>query len=407
MAELPRVLVVHSRYRSSVPSGENEVVDDELRLLAEHGCEVSSCELQSDEIASWPARRKALLPARVVWGRAGPRVLQHAIERFRPDVVHVHNTFPLFSPVAFRTARASGAGVVHTLHNFRPLCPAATFLRDGAPCELCLGTTQLHAIKHACYRDSRLATAPLAVMGSLHGALGTWQRSIDRFILLCDYERQKYVQAGWPAERMRIKFNTVYEGDLPPRRFGGAFLCMSRIVPEKGVDVLLEGYRRAFGDGGGPELRLTASGDMLEQLRAEYGDVPGITFLGHVSRERLYRELSSARAVVVPSRCYEGFPRVVVEAYAAGVPVIASNSGSLAELVDDGQTGLLVTTGDADAMAGALLRLAGSDGLAEQLGLNSRRVFEQRYSPGVTTRELVRIYGEARNEALIRQGARR
>jgi glycosyltransferase involved in cell wall biosynthesis len=392
-----RVLVVHGRYRSAQPSGENEVVDDEVRLLRDHGCKVEQLELQSDDVAGWPLWKKAHLPLRVVWSREGQHLLERALERWKPDVVHIHNTFPLFSPAVFRTARRGNAGVVHTLHNFRPFCPGGAFLREGRACEDCFGRFPLPGIRHGCYRESRLATVPVAVMDGLHGWLGTWQKNVDRLIVVSGYERDKYIAGGWPAAKIKIKYNTVFEKDLPPRQPGRHFMSMSRIVPEKGVDVVLEGFRRAFPDGN-PPLWLSAGGDSAGELQAQYEGEPGIRFMGHVSRAELYDALSSALAVVVPSRCYEGFPRVVVEAYAAGVPVIASRVGSLTELVEEGVTGLQVRMGDPDDMARALKQVADSPELAQRMGAGARARYERMYSPEVTMAELFRIYREAIDE---------
>jgi len=389
-----RVLVVHSRYRSDGPSGENEVVQDELRLLRDCGCVTELLELRSDDISSWPLSKKVALPARVVWSAEGRRVLERSVLQFRPDVIHIHNTFPLFSPGVFWSARAAGVGVVHTLHNFRPLCPASTFFRDGRPCEECLGRLPFPAVRFSCYRGSRLATIPVAAMVGLHGRLRTWQTCVDRLIAVSAYLRDKYIEAGWPGEKIRVKHNTVLHPPEPTPRPGSAFLCMSRLSSEKGVDVLLEGWRRAFPEGT-PPIRLAGSGDQAGRLRAEYGGLPGVMFLGHLDRDALFRELSGARAVVVPSRWYEGSPRAVIEAYAAGVPIVASRIGSLAELVDDGATGLLTAPGDPDEMASALRRLADSHELATQLGKGARARYERSYSPDVTVRELLAIYREA------------
>jgi len=389
-----RVLVVHSRYRSDVPSGENEVVEDELRLLRDHGCVAELVELRSDDIPSWPLSKKIALPARVVWSSEGRRVLEQSVVRFRPDVIHIHNTFPLFSPGVFWRARAAAVGVVHTLHNFRPLCPASTLFRDGRPCEECLGRLPWPAVRFSCYRGSRLATIPVATMVGLHGRLRTWQTCVDRLIAVSAYQREKYIEAGWPGEKIRVKHNTVLQPPAPTGRPGSAFLCMSRLSAEKGVDVLLEGWRRAFSDGT-PSIRLAGSGDQASRLRAEYGGLPGVVFLGQLDRVALFEELSRARAVVVPSRWYEGSPRAVVEAYAAGVPLVASRVGSLTELVEDGVTGLLAAPGDPDELAGALRRLADSDELAARLGEGARARYERSYSPDVTVRELLAIYREA------------
>src|SRR5690348_4746198 len=146
------VLLVHNRYRTEVPSGEDAVVDDEARLLVQSGCRVTRLEVSSDEIASWPLRKKSTLPVRVVWSREGQRLVRDAIRQTTPDVIHFHNTFPLLSPAVYWTARDSAAAVVQTLHNFRPLCAAATFFRDGAICEKCLGRAPLPGVRHGCYR---------------------------------------------------------------------------------------------------------------------------------------------------------------------------------------------------------------------------------------------------------------
>ncbi len=390
-----RVLVVHGRYRSEQQSGENEVVDDEVRLLGEYGCHVDYVELRSDDIEHWPAWKRATLPGRVVWSRAGQAVVHRAIERSRPDVVHIHNTFPLFSPAVFRTAHRSGAGVVHTLHNFRPLCPAGTFLRDQKPCEECFGRFPLPSIKYGCYRDSRLATVPVAVMDGLHDRLRTWHRYIDRIIVVSAYEREKYIDAGWPASKIKVKYNTVRDQDLPPRRTGRHFLSLSRLTPEKGVDVLLEGWHRAFPSGSPPLLLTGGVEESGAELRAKYGHLPGLTFLGQVERSQVYESLVTASALIVPSRCYEGFPRVVAEAYAVGVPVVASRVGSLVELIVEDETGLQVQVDDPDDMARALRRLADSEELCVRLGHGARDRYERLYSPEVTMRELVGIYRDA------------
>jgi glycosyltransferase involved in cell wall biosynthesis len=399
-----RVLVVHARYRSAQPSGENAVVDDETRLLEEYGCSVERVELRSDDIAEWPAWRKATLPVRITWSRAGQSLLQRAIERTRPDVIHIHNTFPLFSPAVFFTARRSGAGVVHTLHNFRPLCPAGTLLRDGKPCEDCVGRLPVPSVVHACYRGSRPATLPVALMDAVHGRLKTWHRCIDRIIVLSSYVKDKYIAAGWPEERIRVKYNTIYERDLPARESGTHFLSLSRLEPAKGVDVLLEAWERAFPEDGS-SLLVAGGGEDYASFVHRYGELAGVRFLGQIEQKEAYRTLAQARALIVPSRWYEGFPRVVAEAYALGVPVVASSIGSLAELVDNRETGLLVKPNDPDDLARALREVADSPELALQLGAGARAAYERLYSPEMTMERLLAIYDEAIAESHARRRA--
>jgi glycosyltransferase involved in cell wall biosynthesis len=391
-----KVLIAHNRYRSAQPSGENAVVDDEARLLAEHGCEVELVQTQSDEIANWPAHKQATLPLRTVWSTEGRRLVADAIERFRPDVVHVHNTFPLLSPAALRAARGSGAAVVATLHNFRPLCAGATFTRDDKVCTSCLGRGPLRSVVHGCYRDSRLATAPLAAMISVHRLAGTWRKSVDRYVVPSEFARSLYVQAGWEPERLVVKANTAPEPGLMRTGAGRGFVALSRFSPEKGLDTLLDAWRIAQID---EPLTLIGAGDLERDLRTRAANLPNVRFTGQLSHRDALEQLTTARALVVPSRWFEVFPRIVVEAYALGVPVIASRLGSLADVVEDGVTGVHFETDSPEALAASLRRLAASDGLTSQLGRQARRRYEDELAPGPTTRRLLAVYGEALAQA--------
>ena len=398
-----RILLVHNRYRSDVPSGENVVVDDEAGLLEEYGCVVERLELSSDDIASWPLHRRASLPLRVVWSREGDRLVGDAIARFAPDVVHVHNTFPLFSPSVLRAARRSGTAVVQTLHNFRPLCPAATFFRDGAVCEECLGRLPLPALRHGCYRESRTLTAPLVAMSSVHRLAETWRRCVDLSITPSDFTRRKYLAAGWPESRLAVKYNTVRDPGAPRVGPGSGFVCISRLGPEKGVELLLDAWRVAFPRG---EALLTILGSGVDEaeIRRRAAVTPGVELRGQVSRSDAAAALAGARAVLVPSRCYEGFPRVVAEAFAAGVPVVASRLGALAEIVEDGVTGLLVRPGDPVAAAQAVGVLERSDEMSCKLGRSARDAFRLTLSGAATTRRLIQLY-ERVVAARARRGA--
>ena len=391
-----KVLIAHNRYRSAQPSGENAVVDDEARLLAAHGCDVELVQVRSDEIADWPAQKKALLPARTVWSRTGRRIVADAIERFGPDVVHVHNTFPLLSPTALRAARASGAAVVATLHNFRPLCGAATFERDGKVCTSCLGRTPLPGIVHGCYRDSRLATVPLAAMIATHRVVGTWRNSVDRYVVPSEFARSLYVRAGWAPERLLVKPNTAPDPGLVRTGAGRGFVALSRFSHEKGLDTLLDAWRTAAID---EPLTLIGAGDLDGELRARAHGLRNVEFTGQLSQRDALGRLAGARALVVPSRWFEVFPRTVVEAYALGVPVIASHIGSLADIVEDGVTGLHFEVDSPAALAASLRALASGDALTTQLGRQARRHYEDELAAGPSTQRLLAVYGEALAQA--------
>jgi glycosyltransferase involved in cell wall biosynthesis len=389
-----RILVVHNRYRSAQPSGENAVVDEESRLIAVRGHEVERLEVESDQIATWPVRRKALLPARVVWSREGYRLTSDAIKRFRPDVVHFHNTFPLLSPSALWAAHHSSAAVVQTLHNYRPLCPAASLLRDGKPCELCARRLPLPSVVFGCYRDSRLATIPVAMNVAVHRSfLRTWTRCVDYLIAPSAFTARKYIDAGWPEEKLCVKYNTASDGVIRPFNERAGVICLSRLTPDKGIDILIDAWRLAF-PAGEEELLVVGSGDQELALREAARDLPHVTFYGQLEQPAALELLSRSRALVVPSRGYEVFPRTIIEAYARGVPAIASRIGSLPEVVERQQTGLLFEVGSKQDLADALRQIA-ADGTSERLGREARRAYDERYSPERTTNELLEIYGRA------------
>jgi len=386
-----RVLIVHNRYRSAQPSGENAVVDEERSLLDERGVETHLLTVESDAIAGWPLWRQATVPGRVIWSEAGRQVVRDRHDDLRPDVVPFPNACPLLSPSALWAASASGARVVKTLHNFRPICPSGMLFRDGHVCEECVGRAPLPAVRHACYRGSRTATLPLAIADAVHARAGTWQRCVDAYITPSAFARTRYVAAGWPPERLVVKYNTVRDVALRRAAAGRGFVCLARLGPEKGVAVLLDAWAAAFPDGG-EGLTVIGSGELERELRSVAEHIPGVTMTGQLGREDALEHARRARAVVMPSIWYEVFPRTVVEAYALAVPVIASRLGSMTEVVSDGETGLLFDAGDAQSLGVVLKQMAASDSLCVDLGNGARDAYESRFSPQTTTDRLLSIY---------------
>lgn len=386
-----KVMIVHNRYRSAQPSGENAVVDDEAALLAEAGCEVGTLQVSSDDIADASIRDRARLPVDVVWSQRGASLVRRAIADRRPDVVHFHNTFPLLSPAAIHAAARTDARVILTLHNFRPLCASALFLRNGKICEDCVGTRfALPAVRHGCYRGSRVATIPVAAMGVVHRRLGTWIDHVDAILFPSAFARERYIAAGWPKEKLVVKHNTARRAG--PRRDGAGtgFVAVSRLSAEKGIDVLLDAWSLREPDGNA--LTIVGDGEDRETLRKRVAGRSDVHFVGALPPAEVIQIVRRSRALVVPSRCYEVFPRVVVEAYSVGVPVIASRIGALADVVDHGVTGLHAAAGEPEEFAMAVARLAADDGLALRFGDGAYDRFLKSYAPDIATRRLLEIY---------------
>lgn len=376
-----RVMVAHGAYQQR--GGEDSVVEDEIALLRKYGHEVELYTRHNDEVVHVS---RVALAAQTIWSEPSARQLRERIAAFRPDVLHVHNTFPLLSPSIYWAARRAGVPVVQTLHNFRLLCPQAMFLREGRICESCLGHLPWAGVRHGCFRDSVPMTAVMGTMIGVHRALGTWQRHVDRYIALNEFCRRKFVEGGLPAERMVVKPNFVDAPTAPSGPRSG-LLFVGRLSKEKGVDAMVQAANGL--DAG--VLRVAGHGPLSSSLEG----VASIQALGSLDAAGVRDEMGRAVALLVPSIWYENFPRTLVEAYASGLPVIASRIGALADLVEDGVTGLLVEPGDAQSL-GAAMRwaLAHPDRMA-QMGTQARRLYEREYTAGRNHGLLVAIYRDA------------
>jgi glycosyltransferase involved in cell wall biosynthesis len=379
-----RVLVVHNRYRSAMPSGENRVVDEEVALLADAGVAVDTYLRSSDEIDAFGPLRRATLAARPLWSPEASRHLRERIAAFRPDVVHLHNPFPLISPQAVRVAKAAGAAVVQTVHNYRHACPSGLLFRDGRVCEDCLGRAlPWPAVAHGCYRGSRAQSAVMAAAALAHR--GTWQM-VDRFLAVSGFVAAKLVDAGLPAERVVVKPNPVPDPGPPPPP-GTGFCFAGRLSEEKGVRLLLAAWE-ASGLGGATTLTLAGDGPLAPLVADAAARLPGLRWLGPLAPAQVGEAMAATAAVVVPSVCYEGLPTAVLEAFARGRPVVATDLGALPELVE-GCGWVAPPTPEALAAA---LRAATDPNAAAAAGARARARYEEHFTPVAALAALLDTY---------------
>lgn len=382
LTTLPRrVLIVHNAYQ--LRGGEDSVVDAELELLRSHGHAVEVFQRHNDELKSVP-RSKAAMDT--IWSRNSVASLTKIIDRFRPDVVHFHNTFPLISPSAYWAVRAAGLPVIQTLHNFRLHCPQAMYLRDGKVCEDCLGTVPWRGVVRGCYRESKAQSAVIAGMLVFHRALGTYQNKVTRYIALNEFCRSKFIAGGLPAERILIKPNFVdFPEPSPTDRQG--FLFVGRLSAEKGVDLLVKAWQ-SINQG---SLRVAGTGPEAGLLDG----VARLQALGALSGEDVRIQMGQAMALVLPSICYDSFPRTLVEAYASALPVIASRLGPLADLVEDGVTGLLFEPGNVIDLASKLTWAQENPVRMGEMGRRARAKYEENFTAERNYQQLMAIYEEA------------
>ncbi|HEX6444303.1 MAG TPA: glycosyltransferase [Streptosporangiales bacterium] len=387
-----RVLVIHNRYRSAAPSGENRVVDQESEALAARGHDVERFEYHSDDIDGWPAARKATLPARVVWNPAARRDLAATLRRFAPDVAHVHNTFPLLTPAVLHACRDARVPVVATLHNYKLLCASGDFFRAGAVCHDCAGGSLAPALRHRCYRGSAAATAPIIVGNVVHRR--AWRELVSAYVFISAEQRRLMAGLRISPERAFVKPNFVPYAPLPdvPTRRQVAYV--GRLDAAKGVPLLLAGWDRYRADAGDGALRLVVAGDgpLGDEVRRWAADRPSVEVLGHLTRAECRDTLAASRAALLPSQWEETFGLVVVEAMAAGVPAVAAAHGSFPELVTEGRDGVLFRPGDADDLARALHEVDRDPERLAAYGREARRTYERRFDVQANVDQLLDIY---------------
>ena len=389
MAIPPTILVVHNFYQQ--PGGEDGVFEDETRLLESRGHKVIRFTAHNDAVKG---RSQLKLARDTIWNNQTYRELNEIVRRERPAVAHFHNTFPLVSPAAYYAVRRAGAAVVQTLHNFRLLCPGATFFRDNRICEDCLHKpVPIPAVLHSCYRDNRPATAILSTMLVTHRAMGTWNRQVDAYIALTEFSRQKFIDGGLPANRIIVKPNFVVEDPGIGDGSGGYAIFVGRLVPEKGIDTLLAAWEKLSAAGCTVKLKIVGDGPLAENVRQAVARCPLIEWLGRKPAGEVLNLIGSAACLIFPSTWYETFGRVAVEAFAKGTPVIASRLGAMAELIDPGRTGLLFEPGNAADLATHVTCLTlNTPGWLRD---SSRAEFVLKYTADINYEMLLEVYDKA------------
>jgi glycosyltransferase involved in cell wall biosynthesis len=379
-----KIFIGHNAY--SQRGGEETVFQNEVVLLRRRGHDVS--EFWEDN-----TRIERLNPFQVaadtLWSRTSNRKIKTALETIRPDIVHFHNTFPLISPSVFYVCSDMGIPIVQTLHNYRLLCPTGMFHRNGSICEDCLHRRlKWPGIVHACYRESRRASAVVTVMLATHDLLGTWATKVDRYIALSEFSRAKFVEGGLPPEKLLVKPNFVASD--PGARIGNGdyALFIGRLSSEKGADVLIQAWSknklciplRIVGDG--------PNRPMLESISRG----SSVRFDGFLERGKVIEAIKGARFLVCANRTYENFPLIIAETYACGVPVLAPRRGAMAELVKHGLTGLNFEPDNIDDLAGKVQWAWTHPSELRDMGRAARIEYETKYTAERNYELLMDVY---------------
>jgi glycosyltransferase involved in cell wall biosynthesis len=385
-----RILSVHNRYQ--IRGGEDGSRELEERLLRDMGHQVDVYEEHNDRVATLGKLR---LVSKTIWSVETYQNVNSLLTEQTYDVIHVQNFFPLISPSVYYAAKAKGIPVVQTLRNYRLLCPNGEFFRDGRVCEDCLGQfVPLPGVVHACYRGNRAATAVVAAMLTVHRAMGTWTNLIDIYIALNEFAREKFIEGGLPAEKIVVKPNFVHPDPSSGEGRGGYALFVGRLSREKGLDTLFKAWESL---GSKITLKIVGDGPLAPQVAESVAKGSGIEYLGYRPLTEVYELMGEAAFLVFPSEWYEGQPRTIIESFAVGTPVVASNLGAMSTLVSPGRTGFHFRPGDSgDLVAQVEWALAHPDELA-RMRREARAEFEAKYTAQENYLRLMEIYEKVVN----------
>ncbi len=385
-----RILIVHNRYQQ--PGGEDAVVKAEFNLLKSFGQQVRLYERTNSEIDGHSYLRKIHAFWNMDWSTQSYHDIRKVLKEFAPHVVHFHNIFFILTPSVYQACRDEGVGIVQSLHNFRLLCSNALFFRNHHICEECLEHKNLwRGVYYGCYRNSRLMTGLVVRMLKAHWDKRTWLDQVDLYIAATEFSRRKHIAAGIPPERIVVKPHVDVDGLLRENSDQGYALFAGRLSPEKGVEVLLKAWKKRSL----LPLKILGDGPAAIELKRQSQGHPEIEFLGFVSQDCYAQYLRGAKFLIVPSLCYENFPRVVLESYSYGVPVLASSLGGFPEIVIDQETGMLFCPGDVDDLLSKIEWLLSHEDQRLVMQQNIHKLYATTFSARKNYEILMDIYHQA------------
>lgn len=382
----PRILLLHNFYQQA--GGEDNAFLAEKSILLSRGHEVfeyTDTNKRIDSLSQFVTAKN------MVWSDPSYKTIKQLIKQKKPAIAHFHNTFLMISPSAYYACRELGVPVVQSLHNYRLTCPSAIFFRDNHNCEDCLGKTiPWPGVLHKCYRNSSTQSLAVAFMLTFHNLKKTWINQVNAYITSTNFSRSKMILAGLPAEKIFVKPNFSEDVIGPTQLHGSYALMIGRLSPDKGIATVLQSWETLRE----VPLKITGNGEMQSMVEKFAESHSAINYLGYVDRKELPELIKNARFLVFASRMYEVFPMVIAEAYAAGIPVIASRLGAMNELIHDTKTGLLFNPGDAADLSMKVRWLWDHPDEATRMGKNARQEYEQKYSPEKNYQLLNEIYGK-------------
>lgn len=388
-----RILGVHNYYLR--PGGEDTSFSQEMELMERRGHEVIRFTRRNDDLAG---RSSVRMATDAIWNHDSYRALRKVVRENRIEVVHFQNTFPIISPAAIHAAKAEGAATVMSLRNYRLLCASSFLMRNGSPCELCVGeSVGWQGIRHSCYKGSQVASAAVVALNAVHHAIGTWRNKVDVFIALTEFARSKLIDGGLPEANIAVSGNFLAPDPGPGPGTGKTFIFVGRLSEEKGIRTLIDAWDKCMTEDW--KLVIIGSGPEEGRVTAACAADPSIEWLGQCDSHEVVERVGEAAALIFPSQWYEGMPRTIIEAFSRGTPVLAFDLGAMREMITPGRTGFLEEPGSIEQLSRRMREIIKKRDQAVAMRRHCREAYEEKYTEDVAYRRLKRIYDRARRTA--------
>ena len=369
-----KILLVHNDYGKY--SGEEAVVDRLAAMWAAHGHEVA-------QLRQSTAGSRESLTGKIrgfcagLYCLSGVKAMREALQREKPDVVNVHNLYPFISPAALFECKKAGIPVVMTVHNFRLICPTGLFMRNGRPCEQCLENgNEWGCVRYNC-EHSLVKSVGYAARNAVARLTKAYIGCVDKFACITDFQRKKLIEAGFAADRITVIPNSM-EAPVSYMPSAGNYVAyIGRLSYEKGFDLLIKVARRH------PEITFRFAGAQRSVTSIEIPD--NVIFMGYLHGKELENFIRNSRFIVMPSRCYEGFPMAILEAAQYGKPSIGPDHGGFTEIIGEGEKaiGRLFIPNDIANLEQQIATLWEQPKIVEELGEKAFRKLQQEYATEV------------------------
>lgn len=383
--------MVHNKYIQR--GGEDVVVEEEIKALESKGYNVVKFETTNDDLKN---KSKILVALNTIWSFKYNREIKQAINEHKPDLVHVHNTFPKMSPSIYWGIKKMNKPIVQTLHNYRLGCSNGILFKDGEICKKCIEKSLIHSIINKCYRNSFLATLPVTLMLKFHRMIGTFNNKVDKYIVLTSFAAEVTSEIGIKKEKITVKSNFIERNitqkevtDLHLRK--EQLIFVGRISQEKGLENLLKALSESK-ETSQIKLLIVGDGPQKKNLMEKYEHL-NLDWVGRKNKEEVLKLVGESKFLIMPSVWYETFGMVLIEAFSVGTPVIAPTHGGFRSIVDNEIDGFLFDIEKEDNLNKSILTSMNlKDYEWEKMSKNSFRKYKDKYTLDSHIRNITKIY---------------